>query len=234
MVKRHISKDKYVVAGIITLVIFCMGIFLGMVVENKRVDLLETVYRQEAVHFQSSQIQYDFIQSHISNSSCGFVFDAYHQSLKDLDDTTVRLEAYSTNERINSGQFDILKREFLLTEIKYWLLADQIKEVCAVDMVPILYFHDTQKACPECDGQSFVLTYLKKKFGQNVLIFSFSVSDTNEPMVELLKTEFNITQTPSVVVNNFRTSGYVSRTDLEKQICGMLKGNHAECGLYKS
>jgi len=228
MVERKVAKEKYIIAGIITSIIFLLGMSLGLVVENKRVDLLDTVYRDEAVRLQSSQLQYEFIQSNIDNESCAFVFDTYHQSLKALDDATVRLESYSTNEKINERQFDILKREFLLTEIRYWLLADEIKKVCDVDMVPILYFHDLKEDCPDCDAQSFILTYLKKKFGQQVLIFSFSVADTNEPMVDLLQYQFDVQQYPTVVVNKNKTDGFATKEILESQICSQLRDSK-EC-----
>ncbi len=40
MLQRKISKEKYVIAAIITAAIFFMGFFLGLVVENKRVDVM--------------------------------------------------------------------------------------------------------------------------------------------------------------------------------------------------
>ncbi|MCK4669685.1 MAG: hypothetical protein KAT43_00670 [Nanoarchaeota archaeon] len=222
MLQRKISKEKYVIAAIITAAIFFMGFFLGLVVENKRVDVMSDLYQEHTVAFSSSQMQYEYLSEFTSNETCNSVFDTYYRSLEDLDKTQRRLESFSKNEKINHKQFDLLKREYLLSEIKFWLLAKKIKDQCNSDMVPLLNFHSDPKICPDCDEQSFVLNYLKKKFGQKLLIFSFNLKDINEPMVNVLKMSYNVTSLPTLIVEDLKFEGFTARDELEPAICARL------------
>lgn len=229
MLKRKISKEKYIIAAIITAAIFFMGFFLGLVVENKRVDAMTELYQEHTVAFSSSQMQYEYLNELTSNETCETIFQTYYRSLEDLDKTQRRVEDYSRNEKINHKQFDLLKREYLLSEIKFWLLAKKIKDRCGSNMVPLLNFHAPARDCPDCDEQSFVLNYLKKKFGQKLLIFSFNLEDVNEPMVDILSLSYNVTEVPTLVVDDTKFEGFTTRDKLEPAICSRLPGNTEEC-----
>ncbi|MBW3013899.1 hypothetical protein KY335_01505 [Candidatus Woesearchaeota archaeon] len=231
MLKRKISKEKYVIAAFITAAIFFMGFFLGLVVENKRVDLMTDLYQEHTVAFSSSQMQYEYLNEFINNETCDSVFETYYTSLEDLDKTQRRLEDYSKNEKINHKQFDLLKREYLLAEVKFWLLAKKIKDKCDSNMVPLLNFHAPAEECPDCDEQSFVLSYLKKKFGQKLLIFSFNLKDINEPMVNILKLSYNVTELPTIIVDDQKFHGFSIRDDLEPAICSRLIDPIEDCQL---
>ncbi|MBW3013411.1 hypothetical protein KY340_04380 [Candidatus Woesearchaeota archaeon] len=219
MVSRKLSRTKYLIAAGITAAIFFSGFFLGLVVENKRVDLMDTLYKEHTVAFSSSQLQFDYLNEIIGEESCDLVFDSYHRALEDLGKTTEKLEKYSETEKINEGEFDLLKREYLLSEIKFWLLARKIKERCHVDMMPVMYFHTKKEFCPDCDEQSFILNYLKKKYGQRLLIFSFNTYDANEPMIELLKSAHDIKELPTVIIGDKKFDGFTSKDELELAIC---------------
>ncbi|MBD3259519.1 hypothetical protein GF371_02700 [Candidatus Woesearchaeota archaeon] len=219
MVVRKASKTKYLIAAGITAAIFFSGFFLGLVVENKRVDLMDALYKEHTIAFSSSQLQFDYLNEIIGEESCDLVFDSYHRALEDLGKTTERLEKYSETEKINEDEFDMLQREYLLSEIKFWLLARKIKERCHVDMVPVMYFHNKKEFCPDCDEQSFILSYLKKKYGQRLLIFSFSVYETNEPMIDLLKSAHDIKEMPTIIVGEKKFDGFTGKDVLEETIC---------------
>ncbi len=232
IVTRSVDRRKYILAGVITLGIFLLGFLFGMVVENKRVDLGESIYKEQTVDFASSQLQFDYLSEFVSEENCGFAFDSYYNSLRELDRGSERLAEYSENERINEKEFILLRREYLLSEIKFWLLAKKIQSVCKVDMVPVLNFHSDDDECPRCGDQAFVLTYLKKKFGERVLIFSFSLKDIGEPAVSMLKTSHNITQIPTIVVNEIKFDGFTERNELEKEICNNLN-DKKDCPEFK-
>ena len=219
MVRRRMSRTKYLIAAGITAAIFFSGFFLGLVIENKRVDLMNSLYTEHTVAFTSSQLQFDYLNEIIGEESCDLIFDSYHRALEDLGKTTEKLEKYSETEKINEDEFNLLKREYLLSEIKFWLLARKIKDRCHVDMVPVMYFHTKKELCPDCDQQAFVLDYLKKKYGQRLLIFSFSTYDTSEPMIELLKSAHEITELPTVIIGDEKFDGFTARTALERTIC---------------
>ena len=58
---RRISKNKYLIAALITSAIFLLGFFLGLVVEGERVKYTEVVTKLQNLDFASLQVQYAYI-----------------------------------------------------------------------------------------------------------------------------------------------------------------------------
>ncbi|MEK6920654.1 MAG: hypothetical protein AABX82_02125, partial [Nanoarchaeota archaeon] len=116
--------------------------------------------------------------------------------------TRVRIETYSDDATIAKDAFELLEREYFLAEVRYWLLANRAREICDHDIVTLLSFSSDEEECSECDEQSFVLNYMKKELGEKLLIFSFNVKTVDEPMIAILKTAYNITEYPSIVVDD--------------------------------
>ena len=61
---RTISTDKYIIAGIITALIFGLGLTLGLILEDARYGLVQQVNQDQEVRYQSLQLQYLFLQLH--------------------------------------------------------------------------------------------------------------------------------------------------------------------------
>lgn len=218
--RAKLRKQRYIVAGIITLIIFLLGFSLGLVFENKRVDYVNNVYEDNTLELTSSQVQYDYIKRLVNEEDCQVVFDIYHSSLEELDETTKRVESYAINEKINTGEFDRLKRKYVLSQLKYYMLGDDIHKTCPnLDIATVLYFYGTQADCPDCESQSFVLDYVKRKFKQASLIFAFNAEDTNERGVDLLISSFRISELPAVVVNGKVYQGLTETQTIIDDLC---------------
>ena len=61
MIKRKISTSIYVVSFILTAGIFFLGLLLGLVVEDNRVDFINDRERAQSLDYNSLQLQYQFI-----------------------------------------------------------------------------------------------------------------------------------------------------------------------------
>ena len=226
---RNLSKDKYIIAGAITLGIFLLGLFLGLAIEGKRVNYIESVSRKQNLDFSSLQLQYAFIDQLSQEKNCLAVQKTYEQNINNLESTRIRLENFDMDATINKNEFDILKNEYLLAQIRYWLLAERTRNLCGTDIATILYFFSDEKECPDCDKQAFVLTYLKKKFKDKLLIFSFDSKFESEPMIPLLKNTYNVTKYPTIVIQGKPRNGFVSKDTILREICNYYKEKTQDC-----
>ncbi|MDD5086869.1 MAG: conjugal transfer protein TraF [Candidatus Nanoarchaeia archaeon] len=229
---RELNKKRYLIAGIITAVIFLLGIMLGMVVEGQRVQYIDKVNRVEKLDYNSLQIQYAYIEQLSREENCEAVSKTFESSVKSLIETSERLESYEKNSNINKEEFKILKREYMLAQLNYWLLAQRTKNICDRDLVTILYFYSTDKECPRCGEQAFILTYLKQKFGGNLLIFSLDSTYTDEPMIEMLKQQYDIHEYPTLIIENRKVGGFSSKSEILSIICKEYSEKTSECEGY--
>ncbi|MBA3064388.1 hypothetical protein FP803_03035, partial [Candidatus Woesearchaeota archaeon] len=58
---RELNKKRYFIAALLTLFVFVLGLMLGLVIEGKRVQYIESMNRIEKLDYSSLQLQYAYI-----------------------------------------------------------------------------------------------------------------------------------------------------------------------------
>ncbi len=230
MLKRKISTGKFVLAIIVTVAIFALGLLLGLVVEGKRVNYAAQLYQTHAVNFISSQLQYDYLLSLKDQDSCPTIYAGLDANLVNLDWTRQKLERYSQDSQISEEEFELLRRQYALEQLRYWFLAGHVKDLCKSGAVRIIYFYSDGEVCPGCEQQAFVLTYLKKKLGEKVLIFSLD-ERMDEPLIKLLKQQYKVSKYPALIMEEEKvdSDNFVSKAKLLEMICGYVE-DRENCG----
>jgi len=229
---RKMSTDKYIVAALITAGVFILGLLLGLVIEGKRVSYIEDMSREQNLDFSSLQLQYAYIDQLSQENNCEAVSKTFEKNIENLESTRIRLENFDESAKLNKQEFDLLKREYTLAQIRYWLLAKKTKELCAEDIVTILYFFSDDKECPQCDNQAFVLTYLKKRFKEKLLIFSFDSKFADEPLISILKTTYDISTFPALVIEGDKYEGLTNTEEVLANICPYYSTKIDECAKF--
>jgi thiol-disulfide isomerase/thioredoxin len=221
---RKISKDKYIVAGVITLLIFSLGLTLGFILEDYRYNIVEEINTEQEVNYLSLQMQYLYLDVFSNHNNCAILSTTLKGTVEDLDESLSKVIAYEEESESDDVKKTLIMRRYALDNLRYWLLAKESKDKCQLDIVPILYFYSSE--CPSCPNQGTILTYFKKKFGKQVLVFPINLDlRKEEPMVEITMKQFEISQYPTLLINNKKFAGVVGKEQLEKVICSSLKNS---------
>ncbi|MBW2995252.1 hypothetical protein KY312_02780 [Candidatus Woesearchaeota archaeon] len=231
MVERRISKRRYLVAGLITILIFSLGMSLGLVWDSKRVEWVQKENQLRDLDYQSLQFQYLYLSTLKSNKSetCSVLYTTLEQSVKDLGQTLDALIAYQKESSINDEQYKIVERDYVLDNFRYWLFAKQVQEACDKDNVTILYFY-TKYACSECSDQGTLLTHYKKIFDDRLLIFPIDTElKKDEISISMIEARYNITKYPSIVIKDKKYEGLIESGQLHNLICSSFKNFQPEC-----
>jgi hypothetical protein len=219
---RKISIDKYVVAGIITLLIFALGLTLGFILEDRRYNIVEEINMEQEVKYLSLQMQYLYLNSFSNYDNCPILATTLKESIEDLSDSLSEVIAYQEEEDLTDSRKQLVMQRYILDNLRYWLLAKESKQKCDLDIVPILYFYSTD--CPSCPNQGTILSYFKNLFGEKVLIFPINLDlREEEPMVEIMMGQFNITKFPTTIIDNKKYEGVVKKEQMQNIICSSLK-----------
>ncbi|MBI5390934.1 hypothetical protein HZB02_05575 [Candidatus Woesearchaeota archaeon] len=216
--ERKISKEKYIFALLITLLVFSSGLILGLYMEGKRAQSIDLANKEQKLDFSSLQLQYAFLDQLRSDKDCTAVQRSFEENVKGLDNTREKLENYQ-QDAWDKQEFENLRREYTIAQVNYWVLFRKAKEICSNDAVDILYFYSTKDECPRCDDQAFVLTYLKKNFGNSLLNFVFDGNMKEEPLIPLMKSAYNISSYPTLVVNGRVYHEFKSLEELLAMVC---------------
>jgi len=229
---REVNKKRYFIAALLTLFIFILGLMLGLVIEGKRVQYIQSMNKIEKLDYSSLQLQYAYIDQLSQEKNCDAVSKTFESNVKSLIETSERLESYEQNANLNKKDLHALKREYILAQLNYWLLAKRTKKICNSDLVTILYFYSTDKECPDCGEQAFILTYLKNEFKDKLLIFALDSTYVDEPMIEMLKGQYGISRYPTLVIEGHVFEDFISKDKLLRAICPLYKEDIDYCRDY--
>tara|TARA_Y100000310_G_scaffold295904_1_gene327701 strand:- start:11029 stop:11727 length:699 start_codon:yes stop_codon:yes gene_type:complete len=228
MVERRISKSKYIIALVLTLAVFIIGILIGVLVSEERTKFLEQITKEQGIDFDSLQLQYFYLNT-FSDQNCDAVNKALEENINRLEQTRSKLESYIAQSITNEDDFLLTKREYMLSEIRYWLLTLQTKEQCNSDVVSLLYFYSDEEECEDCYLQGTVLTFLKSKFKDRLFIFSLDSDFEREPMLGIFKENYQVTSVPTIIIKDKKLEGFVDKDVLGELICSYLENKPEVC-----
>lgn len=216
---REMHKRNYLAAAVITFLLFGMGLLLGIFLSGERLDYSKQQLQQQRLELDSLQMQYQFINSFNLKGNCAAIDKTFEVNVKNLIDLGSKIEKYSADVNFNVEEFNNLKREYALAQLRYWLLARKAEETCNRDIVSVIYFYSDEDACFSCSTQSRILTHMKGKLENKLLVFSMDAAFTIEPMVTILKESYNITEFPSLVIGDDLFTGLQTEEQLLKEFC---------------
>lgn len=221
---RKISTEKYIIAGIITLLVFSLGITLGLILEGQRYSAVEEVNKEQEVQYLSLQLQYLYLNTFSNYNNCPILSTTLKATVEDLSKSLSNVIAYEEENKASTDRKITIQRRYILDNLRYWLLATESKQKCHLNIVPIIYFY-TQD-CSSCPVQGTVLSYFKNLFGEQVLVFPINLDLKNEePMVEIVIGQFNITKYPTLIIDNKKYENVLNKEQLQKIICNSLQNS---------
>ncbi len=223
MVVRNFNVRRHLTAFAITGLIFVLGLLIGLSLTNERIKFTENFARQQKADYDSLQLQYLYLQK----GSCPVLEKTLEQNIQELENNRARLEEFLKDS--DREEFKLIEREYMLSEIRYWLLAKQSKIDCGSDTVSVLYFYsDIEGECDYCSAQGIILDLLKEQFKDRLLIFSL---DTNidDSILKILKETKEVDKLPALIIEEDKYSGLVEAEELKKMICSHYKTPHSEC-----
>jgi hypothetical protein len=224
---RVTNTKIFLGALILTVVIFVMGLLLGLVIEGKRVEYVEQAGRLQKLDFESLQLQLLYLSSIDERDGCPAFSSALSMHIKETEKTRERLEGYVQEGTAYSEELSLLKREYVISQLNYWILSKRTKGVCETDFVTVLYFYS--KDCSDCENQGFVLDYLKRLFGDRLLIFALDREFTYEPMIQVLTAAYNVSESPTIVVEDEVLNGFQTKDQLLERICSRFEEKPKDC-----
>ncbi|HLC20161.1 MAG TPA: hypothetical protein VJK72_04535 [Candidatus Nanoarchaeia archaeon] len=230
MVERTVSKKKYIIAFFISIAVFVLGLLLGLFIESERLDYIVFQDQEQQLDLQSLHLHYQFSSDFAEQKNCVDLLRTFDTNLRNLERTRERIENYRRDATVNVREFDLLRREYVLSQVNYWLLYSRAKDLCELPAATVLYFFSDEENCADCEEQAIVLTWLKHTLGSNILTFVFDGEFDQEPIIPLLKGVYGIDEYPSIVVDGKVFTGFTSRKKILTQICPQL--NVTACEPY--
>lgn len=197
-------KSKYktfIEAFLLTIVVFIIGLYLGIVLEDNRVTIINEYQIQSEVSLLDITNLNNLVG--YSRVSCDELKKANFELFDRVYEEAQTLERYETKERLAS-KLQSLHKKYDALRVSLWVNSMKIKDECDDNFNTIVYLYNyseedlTKQA--EQNVWSKVLEGVKSEKGDEVLLIPFAV-DTSLASLNAMLGEFNVTRYPVVIIN---------------------------------
>lgn len=205
------DSKKYLVAFLITAVIFGTAVLASSVLTDKKVEDVRAIENRVALDILSSETQFALL----TETSCRDIGPGFLS--KELGPLGERLSYAENTSGFNDEDVDSLKRSYFLLEIKDYLLMKQLTLKCGIRPTFILYFYSTEERCEDCERMGYVLTALRNKY-PDLRVYSFDYH-FDLGAIQTLKSIFKVEdRLPAIIVNGEAYYGFRTIEEFESQI----------------
>ena len=211
-----ISFRLYLTAAVLTAVVFSSGILFGWFLDSNRVTNVQSQIDDLAVNFQNLDLENSIYQTFGNETFSCSIYTTKAESLsKQTDQLAEELNSFKQMNQFQLSKLDSFKKRYTLMNLGFWLQLVNLKKNCDYNSTTILYFYTT-KPCDDCVAQGIVLDTLKRKSPEKLMIFAID-SDLDLGVVTMLKTKYNVTRVPTLVINEkSKIEGFASQSALKE------------------
>lgn len=216
---RKIAYDLYLLAFVITIIIFSMGILLGMYMNeiklkslSKDMDALD-----EERKIQETNL---LLLTLFKDDSCILLRNYMVEILPKLEKLAMRTDYYERSadrKRFGEEEYIKIKKKYMILLVNYWLIAKKLEDTCGDNTPKLIYFYSNKK-CDDCKAQGIILDSIKKEH-KEIMIFSID-TDINLSTLRLIMGIYNVTEVPSLVINDKTYGGFMNKKEVEEILLG--------------
>lgn len=215
------QKNVFWEALLVTILLFGIGVFMGVILENWRVSEVNYLYQQSEIELLDIRVQ-DEIYSQ-GNFDCE---NAVQENLRFADriyEEAKILGRYETAGRL-TDKLKLEHKKYDVLRALLWVNSIRIKNKCDADFYNVVYIYKYNELDLDTKAKqsvfSNILSELKKKKSDKVVLIPFA-GDNNLSSVNLLMNLYNITESelPIIFVNEkVKITELQNVEDIEKLI----------------
>ena len=172
--------------------------------DHKRIAELGTLETELSTNTLSLETQFSLLENAPCEQADG---DGLSAELSDLGDRLSFLEVQLGSDHTQVVQ---LKKQYMLLEIRDYLLSQKLAKVCKLHPATVLYFYsNTKEGCPTCDRAGYALSYLRNTY-PTLRVYSFDYSFDLGALQTLIKVDKVKDTLPAFIINGKTSYGFES------------------------
>ncbi len=205
-------KELTITAFLITALLFLAILGAALIFENSRTEEIRKSLEETDVLWNDAR----FFSGSISNASdCGFLESENLKIGDRIYSEGLKIQNYESANKLTDALL-IEKKRYALLDLQFWENSIQIRKKCGPPFSTVIYFYSQYGRTAEQETMDRVLMDFKQRCGPATVYITFPV-DMGLSSIEFVKKDYNITGTPSVLINEKAVlTGVVSTDELNK------------------
>ncbi len=201
MVKLGNPKNAFWEAILLTVVIFVLGIFLGIALESGRVNKINEYYTESEIFLMDIFALNNLME--FENISCDELISHNINFADRIYKEAALLEKYEDAGKI-SDNIKLAHKKYDIARTLLWINSIKIMEKCEdFHLLIYLYEYETEDLVQKAKQKTWskILFDFKQEKGNEVILIPIA-ADSNLTSLNLLLEKFNISEFPVLIINN--------------------------------
>jgi len=209
-------KFMLLTAFLIALVVFLAGLYAGFILDSYRVSDTKNFVFNTELDAESFVVESEFFDT-FDAGSCSILNERINLLSEDLAELGNTLARHDAKRIFRGEEYNQLKRQYFLLEIRAYILRKQTEESCAGETSNVvLFFYETRNN-QDSLNQGYALDYIVERYGDTV-VFSFD-KDFDDSALRTLMEFYNVTDAPTMVINfEEKVEGYLPQHEIRKYL----------------
>jgi len=220
---RSYQRSIFFTSLIFTIIIFSFGLLLTYFLDYARISSVLGSIQQNELNAEAYFLEERFADL-FNSDKCSSMNERIYDIKKEMVKVAQDLSNYGSKSLFKKNDFDYLKRRYFLLELRFYGLVNNLNEKCGYSYVPILFFYKIDDDVSIRQG--YVLDDLNQveEYKSKIVTLSFDKDYMDEPSLELLLLKFNITDAPTIVIDNkIKREGIMYTGEINASIIKLLR-----------
>jgi hypothetical protein len=205
---------------LLTILIFAAGILLNHTFDAFRISIIEDVMTTHEINTEAYRVERFFTET-FGEEQCDMMVARISDLKKEVRKVGEDLGSYSRFSFFRRKDYDYLKRKYFLLELRFLALIQKINKECDKPYLPIIFFYEIDQ--DESERQGFILQDLSEDYDQHLIVLTLDKDYKDEPLVKILAENYNVTQAPTIIIDEQTISGLVYTGQLNVSMQKFLK-----------
>jgi hypothetical protein len=220
MVKEHNEKSAFKKALVATIILFFVGVSLGVFIEAWRSQTVRDQYEELEFELLDAKLRTDFYRL-MEQDFCEIAIEDNLKFSDRIYEEGKKIDIYEKFNRLGDRLFDE-KRKYTLLKTEFWLNSILLRDKCEAEYSTVIYFYNDVPTSDEekqkINVQSKVLEDLKEKYGADIMLIPLPI-DLGASVVDSFVLFHNIDEVPTILINEeIKLEGLHDLADIEKLI----------------
>ena len=193
-------KNVFWEALIITIAIFMMGLFLGILIETSNSNKIGDLFTQSEISLVDGMAILKLSEE--SNISCEVLKEQNINFANKIYEEAKLLEEYETSGKLTDGM-KLLHKKYDLLRTLLWMSNQESLERCSnYNLIVYLYSYNSEETNTKATQNVWGKMLLDIKENRNDILLLPIAADQNLTSLDILLSEYEIESIPAVVINN--------------------------------
>ena len=196
----ELIKESLLKATAVTAIVLAFGFLIGLQMDDARTSYIDNRISEATVSAQTIVAVENYLDS--SDNYCKLVKEEIPDMGENNAEIGTTLQQFSSKGVSRGDEYKALRREYYVSQLRLYNTVVSYRERCETDMNAIMFFFDGDL---DSERQGSVLTEYREEVDNSTSIFSYNLDVEKSKVLDVLKTDFNITDGPSIVINGNQT-----------------------------